>query len=48
MSSGYHDKAIPKSLEDADSVFIFKKSGSNKKYCSKVINSRLVQEQENS
>ena len=26
MSSGYHDKAIPKSLEDADSVFLFSKN----------------------
>jgi len=26
MSSGYHDKAIPKSLEDADRVFLFSKN----------------------
>ena len=26
MSSGYHDEAIPKSLEDADSVFLFSKN----------------------
>ena len=26
MSSGYHDEAIPKSLEDADNVFLFSKN----------------------